>query len=168
MLGRIEIHYKGAIPYLTRSEFNEVKRDVFRDAGEFWHTHLRPKHFTHAGASEYGYLPRKGDRGRPHRGGFNSSYQGRKLRLFGHTRPLEFTGEGRKLSQIQDVRVTSKRVRVILPRKFNWRNASSPIIMREEITAISQNDEDQLIDRAEENTVNRLNEIKRTHTVRAA
>lgn len=168
MLGKIELHYQGAEPKLTRTDWNAIKREVFQDAGEFWHEEIRPKHFTNAAESEYNYTPRKGGRGRPHPRGFKASYQGRKLRLLGHTRPLVFTGEGQKLSQVQDVRVTSKRVRIILPRKFNFRNPHSPIIMREELTAISDRDEDQIIARADKLTGEKLNEVKRTQKVRAA
>ena len=77
-----------------------------------------------------------------------------------------FSGEGRKLSQVQDIRVTSKRVRVILPRKFNFRNPNSPIVMREELTSISDRDEKDLIELAEEDIVERMNRIGVKSTVR--
>lgn len=150
----IDIKYTGHP--LTKSAFNEMKRETFREMGELWHREMRPKHFTHAGAREYGYAPRKGEAGNRHRKGFKRSYTGIKLRLVGHTRPLEFSGEGRRLSRIQDIRVTSKRVRVILPRKFNFRNPHSRVNMREELTTISEREERELVAAADRDIGRRL------------
>jgi len=141
---------------LTKREFNVMLRETFRVIGQKWHREMRPKHFTHAGAREYGYSPRKGEAGNRNRKGFASSYTGRKLRLVGHTRPLEFTGEARRLSRIQDIRVTSKRVRIILPRKFNFRNPHSRVDMRKEITTVSHREEQELIAAADKDLDRRI------------
>lgn len=152
---------------LTKRAFNAMKNEVLADAGRRWHREMRPKHFTTAGAREYNYRPRKGERGNTDRKGFRRSYTGRKLRMMGHTRPLEFTGEGKRLSRIQDVRATSKRVRVILPRKFNFRNPHSQINMREELTTISKREEELLIESAGELLVRRMNEFRERRNVKA-
>lgn len=159
MLG-IDVHYKGAHP-LKRAVWNsQVIKPTLEVAGVYWHSKLRAKHFTAEGAQEYGYTKRKGElipRGSKR---FRRSYTGRKLAMKGHTRPLVFSGEGEALSRIQDVRATAKRVRVILPRKFNFRHPKSQVDMRAELTAISQADEKQLGTVADKEVHARLNAVK--------
>lgn len=160
MLG-FEIKYTGHP--LTRRDFNDMKRRTFDVIGRTWHRDMLAKHFSHAGAREYGYRPRKGMPGNPHPQGFDRSYSGRKLRAMGHTRPLEYSGEGRRLARIQDIRVTSKRVRVILPRKFNRRNPHSQIDMREELTTVSEGEERQLVYLADRHLDRQLGAYQPTH-----
>ena len=127
--------YTGAVPGHMKSEMNPIKRIAFQQMGVYWHSQFRPKHFTQRGATEYGYKPRAGQRGNE-RPTFRSSYTGQKLRRFGHTRPLVYTGLSERLSRERKVRSTSKGVRVLLPPGFNRRQSQSDINMREELTTI--------------------------------
>ena len=134
------IRYRGACPKnIQRAAFNKLLKEAYRLLGIHWHTKLRRKHFTHAGAREYQYLPRKGEPGSGR--AFKGSYTARKLKTQHHTLPLVFTGESRQLTQRQDVRSTSKGSRVVIrANKFNFRHKASKIRMREEMTRLSDKD----------------------------
>lgn len=167
MLG-ISVHYRGAHPLRRRDWNTEVAEPVFRDAGEYWHDQFRAKHFTAEGAAEYGYYRRKGE-GLPRNSkAWRRSYTGRKHARFGHTRPLVYTGEGERLSRVRDVRANSRRVRVILPNKFNFRHPKSRINMREEVTRVSQREEQELIARADRQVHARLARIRAAESKKLA
>ncbi len=143
MLAKFRIKYKGAMPGTKRFaiQLNRAKRGAWTDAGRWWHKILRPKHFTKRGATEYGYQPRSGERGRPYKGGFRRSYTGRKLAEYGHTQPLKLTGKSQAMTRLRDVRPKpkGKGVRVVLRAPaLNARYKDSNINMRDEMTVISQ------------------------------
>ena len=82
--------------------------------------------------------------------GFKQSYQGRKLLLVGHTRPLVFSGESEALTRIRNVRSTSGGSQVVMrANKLNLKNPHSEIDMREEATRISNREVPQLVDSGE-------------------
>ena len=60
----IDITVKGAVAAWGRRAVNDVMRRAFEKAGIYWGQKFLPKHFTKAGAREYGYAPRKGERAR--------------------------------------------------------------------------------------------------------
>ena len=133
----------GPMPKELIKRLPKFKKEAFIEAGKLWHRHYRPKHFTLKGAREYGYAPRSGERGSGR--GFKGSYTARKLKKFGHTRPLVYTGESAQLARILDVRGTSKGSRTIIhARGFNRRNPKSEINMRDEMTRISDREAQQL------------------------
>lgn len=137
MIGQIKIRERGPTPGLLKRGFNKMKEKCFHAALTYWHRDILQKHFTSAGAIEYGYTPRK----RQWRGSFKMSYIGRKLREKGHTKPLVFSGESMALTRMRDVRATSKRgVCVIRAPGFNRRHPDSQVNMREEITRVSTPD----------------------------
>ena len=143
----IRIRWKddGPTPRGMKRELNAIKKIAFEQLGIWWHTTMRPKHFTHQGAKEYGYSPRKGERGSKGGGRFRSSYTGRKLRKFGHTLPLVYTGESRALTRIRNVRATSTGVRVIMRAPtLNRQNRNSQVNMREELTRVSIREHNEL------------------------
>lgn len=151
MLVKFHIKYHGVMPGTRRfaAFLNRAKRAAWIDAGLFWHKHLRPKHFTKAGATEYGYAPRRGERGNLLAGeSFRSSYTGQKLRKFGHTRPLEYTGHSRALTRLRDVRPMTKGrgVRVVLRAPgLNRSVKGASVNMRAEMTVISEREANQII-----------------------
>src|SRR5574340_797078 len=98
MLASFQIRYQGPVPgslNLTQRQFNDLVREAWLETGEYWWNHFLPKHFTHEGAREYGYLPRSGEAGTPGARHFWTSYSGRKQREEGHTLPLVFAGRMR-------------------------------------------------------------------------
>ena len=130
---------RGEMP--TKVWNKEVLIPTMREALVYHHQKHIPKHFTAAGAEEYKYMARKGDKMPRGTKRFNRSYVGRKLKKYGHTRPLEFSGTSKRLTRVRDVRVTSKRGRLILPPGFNRKHPKSRIRMRDEITAVPTSEE---------------------------
>ena len=136
-----DITYTGE---LNNREFNRAKRDAFYHIGVRWHRDMRPKHFTKEGAREYGYKPRKGERGSGR--GFKRSYTARKLKIHGHTLPLVFSGESRSLSAVRRIKATSNGVTIRMHApSLNRKHAASEIVMREELTTISAAEEKRLL-----------------------
>jgi hypothetical protein len=99
--------------------------------GQYWHQHFFRKHFTHRGATEYGYTKR------------NPHYEFRKYKKFGHTYPLVYSGQGRTDASSPRIVATATRaearVRVIMHAPvFNFKNPHSNVNMRRELTTVSQ------------------------------
>lgn len=134
------LKYSGPIPKgLSKRVFNNVLKRAYAGVMRFWHLNFKKKHFTTAGGTEYGYKPRKGERGNPDRKGFDRSYTGRKLRFKGHTRPLVFSGRSMRSAMASNkVVATSKGARAIVNAPaLNFRNPHSNIDMRSEMTTVS-------------------------------
>lgn len=135
---KITLVPKGVPAGFRKRDYNAAKKIAFGKLGEYWFKHFRPKHFTKAGAREYGYIKRKGE-DLPHGSkGFRASYTGRKFKKFGHKQPLVYTGESREASRKGRVKPTSKGVQIIMraPR-LNRRNPNSQIKPSDELTIIS-------------------------------
>lgn len=105
-----------------KSAVKDALKDGFKAAGMHHWQNTLPLHFTHQGATRYGYQKRK------------TGYEQRKLRRFGHTYPLVFTGQSKReiLSRV-NLSFTGKgvRVRVVAPRHIAVRRASDPSKVRE-------------------------------------
>lgn len=136
MFGAV-LKYRGATPKLAARVRNQVQKEGIEKSLSHWHAHMRPKHFTHEGAREYGYTPRQGERGSQHR--FKGSYTQRKLQKFGHTRPLEFSGTSKALSANKNIKATSKggRCKINAP-ALNFKHPNSTIVMRDEMTRVTR------------------------------
>jgi hypothetical protein len=136
----ITLTKNGPVPSLLKRELNNCHRDAMAWAGRYWDQQFRELHFSNAATRRYGYAPRQGETGRPARR-FEKSYTGKKLRLHGHTRPLEWSGESRRRTRNPRVVATAKKgeakVRVIMNSPgFNRRYAGSSINMRDELTRV--------------------------------
>jgi len=143
------IKTEGFAPGVPKRLINQVIKSVLHRLGVMWHEKFRGKHFTVAGAREYGYTPRKGE-GQTGKS-FWRSYTGRKKKETGHQRPLVFSGESQMLTRIRDVRATSKRVRVVMrAKKFNYRNEHSDIRMHDEMTRVSDSEHATMVRAADE------------------
>lgn len=163
MIGEIKIRERGATPGILKRELQKLKKAAFEAAGVCWHQQIRPKHFTTAGAGEYGYAPRKGERGNVGSHGFQRTYTGRKLKAYGHTRPLVLTGESEAMSRIRDVRATSKKARIVIraPR-LNYRNPASQANPRAELTAVSQKDAAAMVKQFERELDRQIKTVRKT------
>lgn len=135
----LDIKSKGRGPRSVQTQVNATKRDAWLHTGEYFHGKLRDKRFTAEHAREAGYIRRRGEGMAQGTKAFRASYTGRKLRLYGHTRPLEFTGETRRLVRQASIQVFSMRcqVRYAGARKFNFRNPKSQINMAEEFRRVT-------------------------------
>lgn len=164
MMGVI-IKYRGATPKIAKRKLPRILKEAFRLTLSFWHKSMRPKHFTKAGATEYGYDKRSGERGSGR--AFKGSYTQKKLRKFGHTKPLVYTGESMNLSRIRDVRSTSKGGRVVMRvPTFNRRPKGKKRSMREEMTQVSVKERNQLVRIFERAVDAQIKRVRDTETVR--
>ena len=154
------LRYSGSVPRAMRKEFRKVTRKAWMSAGIWWHSQIRPKHFTPAGAREYGYTPRQGERMSTGRR-FPRTYTGRKVREHGHRNPLMFTGQSRLFTRLRDVRATSKGVRVVMRAgNLRLRPPGGKIDMADELTRFSRADE-RAVGRVFQQTMNReMNAIR--------
>lgn len=161
---------EGSVPDLMRREQNAVVRAAMRQMGITWHQKIREKHFTNAGAAEYGYMKRSGDVPGTYRK-FARTYQGRKLKKYGHTRPLEYTGMSRMRSRIRDVRATATAKRAVAKvflhtNQLNFRPKNWPYPMGEELRAISRGDADLLIATLHEAVLYKLKNLRRRKRIK--
>lgn len=129
MIGVIRIAQYAALSYGgDKKEIRASLKTSWYNAGKFFHLNLRDKRFTKEHALKAGYTLRKGEASGTGTKDFFRSYIGRKLKRFGHTRPLEFTGETRAAVQAYaSISSTSNGGRVAYPgaKKFNYRNPFS-------------------------------------------
>lgn len=141
----VEITLTGAAA-LGKRAINDITRNAMRELGLLWRRRYLPKHFTVKGGREYKFRPRKNYSQSSRK---RESYVARKKRQYGHSRPLEFTGEGKRLAfASKTVQATAAaghaRVVIPLPSKFNFRNRFSQIRMADEIRAVSDRDRREL------------------------
>lgn len=138
---------------------NKIAKEVAILIGFFWHDNYLKKHFTAAGATEYGYEPRQGERGSGMK--FSGSYTQHKLHRFGHTHPLEFTGDSRALLETSKHKVrataTGGIANLTIPLgapNFNrfgkgGRYGTSKVDLRHDITAVSEGEKEEMTKEAQ-------------------
>lgn len=109
MAVHIKIENRGPVPGVMKREHNAMSADAWEDAGEHWGDEFREKHFTEAGAAEYGYRDR------------TKGYEDRKQSKYGHRRPLVYTGESEQSSAAFRVYTTryGAKITMNMPR-VNW------------------------------------------------
>jgi hypothetical protein len=117
-------YYATGIEKLSKSAVTAAVKAAWLAVGKRWRRQFLPIHFSYIGFRKYKYTER------------SWQYDQQKLRFLHHRRPLEFSGEGKKLALYQEnIHVTRYGVIVRLPRKFNWRHKKSPVRMADEIRA---------------------------------
>lgn len=142
MLSVIRITETGATPRAIQRHHSRVMKATLMETAANHHQRHMPKHFTLAGAREYGYTPRQGEQPGLSRKQYFRSYTGRKQQEKGHRRPLVWSGASELLAKIRDVRGTSRRVRLVQhARGLNRRNPRSQVNMAQEIRAVSRLEE---------------------------
>ena len=124
---------------LSRRELATVFRQSIEQVGKHWHKKYLPQHFGNAASRRYGYTLRQGEKGSGK--SFRNSYTARKLYKYGHTRPLEFSGQGKSQALRRPnlkPTATSKKmaVDIHLPQKFNLRHPNSNVRMADEIRKV--------------------------------
>ena len=128
---------KRRMPRDVRRAMPGLLRSAYVSALTLWHTEFRPIHFTKRAASRYRYTPRAGQRAPRGSKAYQRSYTARKQREKGHTLPLVYTGQSRRLAQLRDIRATSKGGRVkIHARGLRRRHPKSRINMAKEMTRL--------------------------------
>ena len=134
----LTVKVSGKPPALSAAEWREALKVGWRAVGQFWHRKILGKHFTEAGAREYRYQPR------------TPEYLRKKERLFGHRRPLVFSGRlMAEVMQTEDVRYTSKGVGIVLHgpsyTTIRWAARGQPR-KSEELRKISAGDRKRIIE----------------------
>ena len=109
ILEKIQIKYSGGVPGgigVPAKEFHAYRREAWLACAELWHAKFRPKHFTKAGAKEYGYQPRAGEglSGKA----YWRSYTGRKQRRLGQANPMVYSGKSRERTERKMFRAVSR------------------------------------------------------------
>lgn len=135
----ITVRERGPVPRGMRKAFNAASKRAWADVGVYFHEHLREARFTEEHARAVGYTRRRGEAMPRGTKAFRRSYTGRKLQRFGHTRPLEFTGDTRRAMRTATLAPTSKGVKVRYPgaRAFNFRHPQSQVRMNEEFRRLT-------------------------------
>lgn len=127
------------IESLKPGRINGIVRNALGNTGMRWRSRYLRLHFGNAAATRYSYTPRSGERGSGR--AYARSYTAQKAAKYGHTRPLELSGSGRREAESSKVvnPVANKngaRVEIPLPRKFNLRGKGSKVNMADEIRAV--------------------------------
>lgn len=116
---------------LDAKTLRKIFKESYEALGRYWHDVILPKHFTQAGAHEYGYVKR------------GSKYMKRKLRVHGHQLPLVFSGElMEKVTRTRQITSTSRGARVKMqgtPYLYKF-HISKQVKKAEELVRISRGD----------------------------
>lgn len=153
---------RGFTPKLALKKLREINVVTMTELGNYWHDNFRDKHFTPAGAREYGYAPR------------NVAYMIKKAKKWGHRNPLEWSGKSRALSRIKDIRTAGTtaargRVRVVLHMPaLNFIPKGGSINMNDEMTRVSQAEIQKLGEIAADSLDRQFNALTETSTRRIA
>lgn len=127
------------LEHLPKNMLNRLIERVMITYPLAWNRLFKRLHFGDGAAARYDYAPRQGERsGMPVRG----SYTHKKLRLYGHTRALEFSGRGMREALANDFATAGHRrrggfwARATLPRVFNLRNPKGRTDPPKEVTTV--------------------------------
>jgi hypothetical protein len=143
----------------------QLRKEAFQKAGEHWFLHMRPKHFTEAGAKVYGYTPRRGEKKHFGSKAWKRSYTGRKFAAFKHTRPLVYSGESEAATRLGRIVPTSKGVRIYMTApRLNYKHPKSKINMREELAMVTQLEMNLLINVYDDHLDRGIRALKETRT----
>lgn len=131
---KYEIRDRGPTPRGMRKVLNAAKKEAWFDAAVHFHATMSDERFKHAHATKAGYAPR------------SRNYERQKLKKFGHTNPLEFSGTTRRLVRAATITSTSTGARVRYPgaRVFNFRNPKMKANMVVEFTTVLQEEANEI------------------------
>lgn len=144
----VEVKLTG-VEGLKKSQLNRAMIRANKIIGKLFRRRFLPSRFTVAGGRRLKYTKRSGairlglpstDKKQRHK------YAPRKVRILGHSRPLEASGEGKRIALhgAQTVFATRDKIRIPLPRKYNFRNPKSRISMSTEIRTVTNREAKEL------------------------
>lgn len=120
-----------------------ILKAAWRKVGEYWHENFRLEHFKNSAMSRYNYTPRRGESGSGF--GFKGSYTKGKMKKFGHTKPLVYTGQSMHATALRDIRPRHDGVKIHLHAPlFNFRPKGGRIDLNLEMTALTAGEVEQL------------------------
>jgi hypothetical protein len=129
---------RGATPRKLRKHLTAAKLVAWQAAGDRFHNEFRDRRFTQSHGRKAGYAPRRGDAISPTAKGWKRTYIGKKFTLFGHRRPLEFTGEVRREVATKRMDVTTRSCVLRYPgaRKLNFKHPNSVVRAADEFMRV--------------------------------
>lgn len=138
----INVKDRGSVPRRFGKVHTHASRRSWRAAAWNFHEHRRDLRFSAEHGKAAGYSPRKGEQAGLSGKDFWRSYTGKKMRIYGHRRPLEFTGETRKAVRTATITFTSKSARVKYPgaAKLNFRHPKSQVRAADEFRRLIPSD----------------------------
>lgn len=121
-----------------------------------FHATMSDNRFSHSHARKAGYAPRK------------KRYTAGKVKKFGHSRPLEYTGRARRLSRTARITSTSKGARIRYPglRVFNFRHPESQVNALEEFTTVLPEEVSRVAQAIDQEIDKELSRVNTTHSVK--
>jgi len=145
VLAKFNLRDRGSTPRGMARRINAMKKQSWDAAAILFHAEMRDARFSHAHARAAGYAPR------------SRMYEKRKLKRFGHTYPLQFTGRTRRAVNMARITTTGRSARVAYAgaRVLNFRNPKSQVNAVLEFTTIIQNEADRIA-KEFDNTLDRL------------
>lgn len=144
MLFGFKLHRTG-FPIADRAAWRQILKEAWEQAGIFWHKSFRELHFEEGATKRYGYAPRQGEGDRTYRKGFWRSYTGKKLKKYGHTKPLVLSGTSCGLTRLRSIQATANKVRVPLHAPaLNFHRDPSPVEMWKDATTITTDEGTQI------------------------
>jgi hypothetical protein len=141
-----KIRDRGTTPRGMRRAYGHASKAAWLATAAHFHAHYRQRRFTQAHARAAGYGHRKGELLARGTKAFRNSYTGRKLRLFGHTDPLRFSGVTYEKMRVANISSTRNMGKVAYrgASKFNFQHPRSRIRMSEEFKRILPYEADEL------------------------
>lgn len=119
---------------LPKPEWNKMLKASYGAALEYWHKEIRPGHFEETAYSKYHYQYRT----RKHRI--------RKMKKFGHNRPMVYTGLSLLKSERFKIVSSAKKARLVMNvPALNLRRSDISPNMREELTIVTQEERRRMI-----------------------
>lgn len=135
---KFEIRERGAVPRKLKKATNAATKESWFDTGLHFHSNMSDDRFTHRHATLAGFATR------------TKAYTSRKLKKFGHTNPLEYTGRTRRVVRTVNITTTSKgaTLRYGGANTLNFSNpkARNKINMADEFRRVIQPEVIQLVD----------------------
>ena len=146
MMPLIQIRERGATPRGMKRIFRRASKAAWLDTATHFHREYTLRRFTPEHAAEAKYSARKGQLQPRGSAAFRRSYMGKKMRLYHHQNPLQFSGKSKRSARFATPTSTSKGGRIAYRgmRVFNFRHPRSRVRMNEEFRRIIPREAEEL------------------------
>lgn len=145
---KLAVVERGPTPRKLKKITDAAQKEAYFDTGVLYQSEYTDRRFTNRHATAAGYAER------------SQNYTRRKLKQFGHTRPLEYSGRSRLLSRSANISSTSRGVRITWPgvRAFNFSNPKMRAKMAEEFTKVLPQETEELAKRFDQSLDQKINQ----------
>lgn len=130
----VAIRQRGTIGRGRKAAFGAASKESWYETALHFHANLRDRRFDPDHQEAAGFAKRKGEMLPRATKAFRRSYTGIKLRKYGHTRALEFTGDTRRKIRTASISSTANKGKAAYrgASKFSFRHPKSRIRMSDE------------------------------------